>query len=72
MLLEVITGLVVLIILAYAAENVLSHADDPLEPRRLPPKVPLIGHIIGLIQSGPSYHSTLRYEANTENLTETI
>lgn len=51
-----------LVLLAYAVEYSISSGDDPREPRRLQPKIPLIGHIIGLIQSGPSYHSKLRSE----------
>ncbi|CAN8099089.1 unnamed protein product [Discula destructiva] len=66
MLFELITGVVGLIVVAYAAEYVFGYKDDSLEPHRLPSKVPLIGHVIGLIQSGPSYHSTLRNVAKAE------
>ena len=55
-------GVLGVVLFAYAAEYLFSIRDDPREPVRLRPKVPLIGHILGLINSGPSYHSQLRYE----------
>ena len=50
-----------LILLAYVGEYVFAFRDDPREPTRLRSKVPLIGHVLGLIRHGPSYHSKLRY-----------
>jgi hypothetical protein len=58
---ELAYKLIGLVLLAYAAEYLFSLRDDPREPPRLRPKVPLIGHVLGLIRSGPSYHSQLRY-----------
>ena len=62
MLYELLYGLLGLVLLAYAAEFLLSLRDDAREPRRLRSKVPLVGHVIGIVRSGPSYHSQLKYE----------
>ena len=59
---ELVYGFVGLVLLAYAAEYLFSLRDDPQEPPRLQSKVPLIGHVLGLMKSGPSYHSQLRYD----------
>jgi hypothetical protein len=53
-------GIGALVAVAYAVEYVLTLRDDPTEPPRLRSKVPLIGHILGIITSGPSYHSQLK------------
>lgn len=66
MLQELIYVLVALALLAYAAEYAFSLEDDPREPPRLPSKVPLIGHVLGLVTSGPSYHSKLRNVTDAE------
>jgi hypothetical protein len=34
---------------------------DPREPPVIHPKVPLIGHIIGLVRNGPLYFRSLGY-----------
>ncbi|KAI9927014.1 hypothetical protein ASPWEDRAFT_55317 [Aspergillus wentii DTO 134E9] len=51
-----VTGLV---LLAYTVDFLLSIGDDPHEPRRIRPKVPLIGHILGLMQHGPTYYNMM-------------
>lgn len=56
-------GFVGAVVFAYVAEYLFSIRDDPREPKRLRPRVPLIGHVLGLITSGPSYHSQLRYQS---------
>jgi hypothetical protein len=60
MIYELGYGIVALVLLAYTAEFVLSLRDDSKEPPRLRSKVPLIGHVLGIIRSGPSYHSQLK------------
>lgn len=62
MIQELVYGFVGLVSFAYAAEYLFSLRDDPREPPRLQPKVPLIGHVLGFMKSGPSYHSHLRYD----------
>lgn len=51
-----------LVLLAYAAEYLLGLTDDAQEPPRLRSDIPFIGHILGIIRNGPSYHSQLRYD----------
>ncbi|KAF7589270.1 hypothetical protein BBP40_004528 [Aspergillus hancockii] len=63
---ELVYGFVGLVLFAYAAEYLFSLRDDPREPPRLRSKVPLIGHALGLMKSGPSYHSQLRNTTNAE------
>lgn len=62
MIQELAYGLVGLVSLVYAAEYLFSLRDDPREPPRLQSKVPLIGHVLGFMNNGPSYHSHLRYD----------
>lgn len=65
MIREILYVVVGLILLAYAAEAAYSSRDDPREPPRLKPKVPLVGHAIGLVQHGPAYFSITGYAALT-------
>jgi hypothetical protein len=48
------------ILLAYAAEYLISLRDDSREPLRLHTKLPLVGHVVGFLKSGPSYHNLLK------------
>ncbi|KAI1349205.1 cytochrome P450 [Xylaria sp. FL0043] len=57
MLFKLIIGPLVVVFLAYVAELARSYGDDPREPRRLRPRVPLIGHILGLLRHGPAYYT---------------
>ncbi|KAL9040691.1 MAG: hypothetical protein Q9214_004384 [Letrouitia sp. 1 TL-2023] len=50
-LVYVVVGLV---LLAYVVDFLFSLLDDPREPPRLRPKVPLIGHLLGIMQNGPT------------------
>jgi len=61
MLQELMCGFVGLACLAYIGEYLFSLGDDHREPPRLRSKVPLIGHVLGFLRSGPSYHTELRY-----------
>lgn len=54
-------GVTATVILAYFLEYLISSRDDVREPTRIRAKIPLIGHLLGIITSGPSYHSTLKY-----------
>lgn len=58
---ELVCGVVGLALLAYVGEYLFSLGDDPKEPPRLRSRVPLIGHVLGFLRSGPSYHTELRY-----------
>ncbi|KAH8892085.1 cytochrome P450 [Thozetella sp. PMI_491] len=63
---EIVYGLISFVLLAYAAEYLLTLRDDPREPRRLSSRIPLVGHVLGFIQSGPSYHSQLSNATTAE------
>ncbi|KAK4172380.1 cytochrome P450 [Triangularia setosa] len=63
---SILYGIFGVISLAYLAEYLLAWNDDPKEPTRLRSKIPLIGHLIGIITSGPSYHSVIRSDETTE------
>lgn len=47
-------------ILAYAIEFLFSHFDDPREPRRVAPKLPVIGHVLGFLRNGFNYYEETR------------
>ena len=47
--------------LYFLAERLLSIKLDPKEPPLIAPKVPFIGHILGLIQYGTGYYAKLWY-----------
>ncbi|KAI1477955.1 cytochrome P450 [Daldinia eschscholtzii] len=55
MLRELIYVSIGLVFLAYALDYVLGSADDAREPKRVNPRVPLIGHVLGLTKYGSSY-----------------
>ncbi|KAI0118645.1 cytochrome P450 [Nemania sp. FL0031] len=59
MLVELATSLLAAITLAYVIEFARSCSDDPREPRRLRPRIPLVGHILGLLRYGPLYYTLL-------------
>lgn len=60
MLREIAYALLGVIVLAYGAEFVMALFDDPREPPRVKTRIPLIGHIIGMIREGKMYYNTLR------------
>jgi hypothetical protein len=41
--------------------NLLRPKLDPREPPIVHPKVPLLGHIIGMLREGPLYYRRVRY-----------
>jgi len=62
MIRELAYGIAGLVLLAYAVDFLFSLGDDPREPPRIRPKVPLIGHLLGIMGSGPVYYSQTRSE----------
>ena len=56
MLREASLVLAVVVILAYGIEWLFTYFDDPREPRRLPPTIPIIGHLIGFMRHGFDYY----------------
>jgi len=55
-----LAGLVAVVILAYGIDFLFSYLDDPREPRRVAPKIPVIGHFLGLLRHGWDYYGTIR------------
>ena len=62
MLYAVSIGLLAVTALAYAIDLVFGSYDDPREPNRATPliPVPVIGHILGVIRYGFNYYNLLR------------
>ena len=60
MLLEFVTGTLILIILTYIVELARGFGDDAREPKRLRSRIPLIGHVLGLLHHGPAYYNLTR------------
>ena len=56
MLREAALALAVVFILAYGIEFLFTRFDDPREPRRLPPGIPIIGHALGFMRHGFDYY----------------
>ena len=71
MLREIVYSAGALLALAFAVDFYFSLRDDPREPPRLRPKIPLIGHLIGLIRYGTVYYSVTRYVWATQALSHT-
>lgn len=55
MLRELIYSSIGLVLLAYALDYTIGFANDAREPKRVEPKVPLIGHLLGMVKYGGSY-----------------
>ncbi|KAI5457677.1 cytochrome P450 [Mariannaea sp. PMI_226] len=69
---EIAYGLLGLIVLVYALEKSLRLFDDPREPPSLPAGVPLVGHLIGMLQEGVSYYSRTSKQTKDEIYTLNI
>ncbi|CAJ2510213.1 Uu.00g061130.m01.CDS01 [Anthostomella pinea] len=66
MLYELAYTLAGLVALAYAADFAFGLRDDPREPRRVRPRIPFIGHVLGIVRYGSAYYSQTR-QRETEN-----
>jgi hypothetical protein len=60
MIREILYGVGGLVLFAYSVDLFLSFSDDPQEPRRLPSRLPLIGHLLGIMRLGPVYYNQMR------------
>ncbi|KAF3063880.1 Cholesterol 7-alpha-monooxygenase [Daldinia childiae] len=62
MLHELIYSSIGLVLLAYALDYAIGFTNDVREPKRVNPKVPLIGHLLGMVKYGGSYftHTSIR------------
>lgn len=54
-------GCALLVVTFFALSHVVKPAIDPREPPILEPRLPLVGHIVGLLQYGVDYFSFLGY-----------
>lgn len=61
MLREILYGAAGLVLFAYTLEWLFSMSDDPREPKRLQSKIPLFGHLIGMMKYSSGYHGITRY-----------
>ncbi|RYP81459.1 hypothetical protein DL770_005892 [Monosporascus sp. CRB-9-2] len=66
MLRELLYGVTGLVLLAYTADFFYNVGDDPLEPTRIRSRVPLIGHVLGLMRHGPTYYRKTSNATNAE------
>lgn len=62
MLREILYGVAGFVLFAYTLEWLFSLFDDPREPKRLQPKIPLLGHLLGMIKYSSGYHGITRYD----------
>ena len=60
MLSELTYTLVGLVMLVYALEYALGLRYDAREPPRLPSRIPLIGHLLGIVKYGTVYYNQTR------------
>lgn len=56
----VLIGFASIVILGYSIDRIFSYLDDSREPRRIHPKVPVIGHFLGLLRYGWDYYGIIR------------
>ncbi|KAI0124118.1 cytochrome P450 [Xylariales sp. AK1849] len=66
MLHDVAIVLVGIVILAYGIEFLFTQFDDPREPRRVSPKIPVIGHLLGYLSYGFNYYNLTGQNTNAE------
>ncbi|KAI5468182.1 cytochrome p450 monooxygenase [Mariannaea sp. PMI_226] len=66
MLREISLVLAGVVILAYSIEFLFIWFDDPREPRRIAPRIPIIGHLIGFLQDGFDYYNFTSKSTNAE------
>jgi len=55
-----LVGIAAVVILAYGTDFLFRYLDDPQEPRRITPKVPIIGHFLGVLRYGWDYYGLIR------------
>ena len=55
-----LAGFALAVLFAFLASNFFRLKTDPREPPVIYPRIPFIGHIIGLVREGPIYINKLR------------
>ncbi|KAH6686665.1 cytochrome P450 [Plectosphaerella plurivora] len=66
MLREIAYTVLGIIVLGFTSEWAISALDDPREPPRLQSRVPLIGHLMGLLQNGVRYYGVTSRRTDAE------
>ncbi|KHO00583.1 Cytochrome P450 [Metarhizium album ARSEF 1941] len=61
MIRELLYGVAAAALLAYTADFLFSLRDDPREPPRVRPAIPLVGHVLGIMRRGPTYYTETRF-----------
>ncbi|KAF4999358.1 hypothetical protein FGRMN_2499 [Fusarium graminum] len=69
---EVLYGIAGFVLLAYGSEWILSLFDDPREPKRLQSKIPLFGHLLGMMKYSSGYHGITSKQTDQEIYTVAI
>ncbi|KAI6749636.1 hypothetical protein HG530_015050 [Fusarium avenaceum] len=72
MLREILYGIAGFVLLAYGSEWIMSLFDDPREPKRLQSKIPLFGHLLGMMKYSSGYHGITSKQTDQEIYTVAI
>lgn len=60
MIREILYSLVAIVLLGYTIEITSALFNDPREPPRVSPQIPVIGNVVGLLRHGTKYYTTTR------------
>lgn len=66
-----LTGAVVILAFWFLSHS-LTPSHDPKEPPLIPPKIPLVGHIIGLLRDGTGYYPRIAFVSEINPITLTL
>lgn len=54
-----LSGACVIVVIFWVLSRLLVHPHNPKEPPLIPPMIPIIGHVIGLLCYGTNYYSDI-------------
>ncbi|KAK8101948.1 hypothetical protein PG999_012322 [Apiospora kogelbergensis] len=66
MLQAILVGVACVVVAAYGVDRFFAFRDDPREPRRISPKIPIIGHVLGFMYYGFDYIDILSQQTDDE------
>ncbi|KAK8867697.1 cytochrome P450 [Apiospora arundinis] len=66
MLQAVLVGIACVVFVAYGVDRLYAFLDDPREPCRISPKIPIIGHVLGFMYYGFDYIDILSQQTDEE------
>ncbi|KAI1333963.1 cytochrome P450 [Xylariaceae sp. FL0016] len=66
MLREILLGLTCVVVFAYGLDVIFAYLDDPREPPRVSPTIPIVGHVVGFLYYGFDYYDILSQKTNEE------